>query len=190
MKNQKKIAIILIGIAALVCIAYFVVRSYQTNESKGQPLIGNYTAYSTGSRTITEIRGTCVGGSFDVVRRDGMWSYADSPDTLDTGRVSRMESLLISIPAERELEQVEDLSVYGLENPQLTIELTFEDGSENTLNIGFYNSMIDQYYLRVDDSRTVYTVDPAIYSSFAVTDHTIAEQGTASAENAETEDAQ
>ncbi|WP_165444090.1 DUF4340 domain-containing protein [Lachnoclostridium sp. Marseille-P6806] len=184
MKGQKKITILLIAVMLLVCIAYFAVRRYQANESRGKPLIGNYTAYSTGAGTIAEIRGTCVGGSFDVIRSDGVWSYAESAGTPDTGRVSRMESLLLSIPAERELKDVEDLSVYGLEDPQLTIELTFEDGAQNTLSVGFYNSVIDQYYFRVDDSRTVYTVDPAIYSSFAVTDNTIAEQETISSESA------
>ncbi len=61
--------------------------------------------------------------------------------------------------SDRVLEDVEDLSEYGLDTPQNTITVTMDDNSTMVIRVGMENEISSQYYVSKDDDRhTVYVV--------------------------------
>ena len=76
-----------------------------------------------------------------------------------------------------------DLSEYGLEAPSNTITLTTGDGT-TTLLIGNKNDMLSQYYVKTDQSDSIYLAGSAVYITYqkGIADLTAAESTTEIAE--------
>ena len=55
-------------------------------------------------------------------------------------------------------ENCTDFDKFGLENPAVTVEVKYESGRSHTLYVGDISPVSNQTYVRVDDSKTVYTV--------------------------------
>ena len=88
-------------------------------------------------------------------------------------------SSLSSVKAERTLEDVEDASEYELDQPENTITVTMEDGSETVIRVGMENDSTSQEYIDLDkDSSTVYVVSNSTFQSFEGTLYDFAESGT------------
>lgn len=52
----------------------------------------------------------------------------------------------------------DDLAYYGLDDPQYTFKISFEDGKEYTLSIGGLTALEDSYYGMINDDPAVYAV--------------------------------
>ena len=55
-------------------------------------------------------------------------------------------------------QNTENLSEYGLENPQYTITAKTADGKEAVLYVGMQNTITTEYYVYAKDVPGVYTV--------------------------------
>ena len=60
------------------------------------------------------------------------------------------------------IEDVEDMSQYGLDAPSVNLTLQW-DNNMYTVKLGDYNSIIGGYYLNVNDENTVYVVSSSVY---------------------------
>ncbi len=97
---------------------------------------------------------------------EGEWYYAD--DTvfpLDDARLLTMVSVLTEITSTRSIEAVEDLSEYGLDDPECTIIVTTADGVTSTLLLGSESGLGDSRYLSLG-ADTVYLVDTDLLDYF------------------------
>ena len=92
-------------------------------------------------------------------KKDDSWVKKDetafpvNQTTLDSAA-----SAIKKVEADRVLEDVEDLTEYGLDSPSNTVTVDTADGTTK-LNIGDENTSTNQYYIsRDDDDSTVYVV--------------------------------
>lgn len=84
---------------------------------------------------------------------------------------SSMVSTLTSLKATKQIgEDISDLSEFGLSEPALIIEVTLQDGSTNTIEVGDESPLGDGYYATLNGINTVYMVDSTLYSKFGYTE--------------------
>lgn len=100
-------------------------------------------------------------------KKDDSWVKKDetafpvNQTTLDSAA-----SAIEKVEADRVLEDVEDLTEYGLDSPSNTVTVDTADGTTK-LNIGDENTSTNQYYIsRDDDDSTVYVVAADTVSPF------------------------
>ena len=100
-------------------------------------------------------------------KKDDSWVKKDetafpvNQTTLDSAA-----SAIEKVEADRVLEDVEDLTEYGLDSPSNTVIVDTADGTTK-LNIGDENTSTNQYYIsRDDDDSTVYVVAADTVSPF------------------------
>ena len=100
-------------------------------------------------------------------KKDDSWVKKDetafpvNQTTLDSAA-----SAIKKVEADRVLEDVEDLTEYGLDSPSNTVTVDTADGTTK-LNIGDENTSTNQYYIsRDDDDSTVYVVAADTVSPF------------------------
>ena len=100
-------------------------------------------------------------------KKDDSWVKTDetafpvNQTTLDSAA-----SAIETVEADRVLEDVEDLTEYGLDSPSNTVTVDTDDGTTK-FNIGDENTSTNQYYIsRDDDDSTVYVVAADTVSPF------------------------
>ena len=87
----------------------------------------------------------------------------DTKTELDQSYLDTMESEILGLTAERELENPDELKYYGLDAPAYTIRAVDEEGNQMTIYIG--NSSDSEYYFTVDDKEKVYVGGSTLVSS-------------------------
>ena len=100
-------------------------------------------------------------------KKDDSWVKEDetafpvNQTTLDSAA-----SAIETVEADRVLEDVEDLTEYGLDSPSNTVTVDTDDGTTK-FNIGDENTSTNQYYIsKDDDDSTVYVVAADTVSPF------------------------
>ena len=193
MKKQKIQLIILLVILGCAIGAYFAAKAYSAHKEATEKST-SYTALSLSDDDISGIKNITAAndaGGFNV-NHDAdadTWSFADFPDEkVDTTQIKTMTDALSDLSSDNEITDVTDFTQYGLDSPVMTITITLSDGSTHKLEVGDYNSQISEYYLRVDDADTVYTISSTIYSDFNLTtSNLVASTSSSSSEDTPTE---
>ena len=99
--------------------------------------------------------------AFEKAADQETWIYMEDLDfPLAQQYPEEMKNTFEKLEVKRELKDGDELSAYGLDEPQYQVTLTDQDGTETTLYFG--NAVDDGYYLTVDDTKTVYTVGNVI----------------------------
>ena len=100
-------------------------------------------------------------------KKDDLWVKKDetafpvNQTTLDSAA-----SALEKVEADRVLENVDDLTEYGLNSPSNSVTVTTDDGTTK-FNIGDENTSTNQYYIAKDDEdSTVYVVSSSTVTPF------------------------
>lgn len=103
---------------------------------------------------------------------DGVWqNMSDTTQEIDTEKVEDFLTEMSGITADTVIENVEDNSQYGLDNPTQMFAVVLSDGSSLTYLFGSENDVVGGTYLQItndaDDTnnQTVYLVDSSIVSS-------------------------
>lgn len=170
MNGQKKQ---FIGICVLVvlCVAsYFGLKTYNTKtaekeqkeeESKKIEAVKidkekvNAFSYQLNGTTIT-------------FEKDGdTWYYQpDHSINIDQDKINTMLAAVADVTSEEKLENVEDTSEYGFDNPTNVLTFTMGDGTR-TITIGMQNEITNQYYIMDNNSDTIYIVDSSMSTAFS-----------------------
>lgn len=176
MKKQKTQLIILLIVLAAAIGVYFAVKAWNKKEEEKESADDStYTALTLTDdeiKDITNITATNDAGGFKVSHdtKEDTWTFDDFPDeSVDTTQIETMTKDLSDLSSDNEITSVTDFSQYGLDDPAMEVTITFSDGTTHKLDVGDYNSQISEYYLRIDDSDTVYTISSTIYSDFNLT---------------------
>lgn len=97
---------------------------------------------------------------------ENRWVYTeDTSLNLIQSRVNTMAGKLTSIVARNIINDVTDMSQYGLDAPSTVLHWETEQRSY-TYNVGDYNSISGVYYICEPDSSTVYTVSSSLGKGF------------------------
>ncbi len=174
-KNIKRILIA--GGAVVILALAFVILKYVFPEEETPVELVSPTPTATEAPVYYVIReaGNDVvrfdlryedGSTFAIdisQQENGMYSYtADPDDTFFGYNTSKFRSMMYtftSLTATALVEEdPEDLSIYGLDEPQFSITITFKDGSEITLYVGNMTPVQRNYYVITDRDNIVYTV--------------------------------
>ena len=164
MKRNKKLGLLLLALV-LVCAAAFAAVRLSPDEEAGEDT--SFTLLALEAEDITQLSWDYDGKSltFTYDADDG-WSYpADSAFPLDSALLESMAATLGDVTAYRTIEGVDDLSQYGLDEPEVSVTVTTQDG-DYTLAIGDETTMGGQRYASTGDG-SVYLVDSSLLDSFS-----------------------
>lgn len=168
---EKKGITLAVGVVAIGCLfgAYAALKSYN-NETE------EVSSESEQSAILTVNSDEIIGVSFyagDVEavfqREDGVWKLeGDDTFPVKDSAVEELLEKLSALSAVRTLEDAEDSSEYGMEEPQNIITLAEADGTEKKVTIGSTNSTTGDDYLMLDDApNVIYTVSSDLRTSIS-----------------------
>jgi membrane-associated HD superfamily phosphohydrolase len=172
--RQKKQLLIMLIILAIIAVGFFAITAYnkyQSNkEAEDQIHIStieniNKISYNNGTDSL----------SF-ALDEDENWYYTENPDfPLQSSYVESLEETIKNLTAIREIpaEESDDLSAYGLENPEATITIEGSGGQTENLLLG--NSNSNGYYLKLSSSDTIYTIDSQLKENISMSLYDMAE---------------
>lgn len=110
-------------------------------------------------------------GTFDFSydTENETWSYdGDEHFPVAQSYFTSLSSDMKALTATRKLEEVQDdLSVYGLDNPTMSITAKGSDDTEVTVQIGSINSYNSDYYAKVEGADDIYTISSSYVSDMS-----------------------
>lgn len=171
MGKQKKHMFILLLLLLLLIGGYFGLQAYHDwNERKETEKERQESIFVTDyeSEEILSLSYDYEGRVYLFERNGEEWIYPQDPGiNIDEDSLEDMAERIAKVAAEEKIENVTDLSQYGLDNPSRTVAFTAPDG-EHVLYLGDYNSVISRYYMyTAGDNTVVYTVNANIYNAFS-----------------------
>ena len=103
---------------------------------------------------------------------NGVWSnMSDASVKLDTEKIESFLTEMSQMTANKVIENVEDNSEYGIDQPAQMFAVVLSDGSSLTYLFGSENDMVGGIYVQVTsdadstNNQTVYLVDSGVANS-------------------------
>lgn len=121
--------------------------------------------FSLDADAITALTWTYSGETVSLSHKDGTWGYEDPDCPIDQSYPENMAYALEKITSDRTIEAPEDLSEYGLDEPQCTVDIAAGEDSYQLL-IGDETTLDGLLYLSTGDGN-VYLVSSGLLSAFS-----------------------
>lgn len=170
MTRGKKLLLLLL-VLALAIGAYFLVRAAVTSSEEKraeEAAAADTDALGVGdSDAVSALSWTYLDKTVTLVSDDdGIWYCPEEPSCpVDQSIVSDMRYAASAVVGEKVIEQAEDLSEYGLDEPELLVTVTAGDVSRQYA-VGDYNAAVGAYYMTVDGGNDVYLTDSTLEDAF------------------------
>lgn len=162
--NRFKRLLILLGVLAVACAVTFGVSRYQ--EAQEQIRTSGETILEIDPEEVQALSWELDGVSL-AFHKDGTWLYdEDEAFPVDEEKIGDLLALFQPLSAAFVIEEPEDLSAYGLDDPEGSIELTTGD-TTCTIQLGGYSVMDSQRYLSLGDGN-VYLVETDPVETFSL----------------------
>ncbi|MCB6992257.1 DUF4340 domain-containing protein [bacterium 210820-DFI.6.37] len=160
MTKKKQVSLLLLALLVFVLV-YVGLNAYNSWKQK-EEAASAITAVNLDAEDIQQITYTNTLETVTCEKEDGTWyNSADRNFPLKQSCAENAVSSFAKITANRILDQPDDLSGYGLDDPAYSVTLTDTRGNETEVWIGSAASNSD-YYLTADGGNTVYTVSSLI----------------------------
>jgi preprotein translocase subunit YajC len=167
-KRSGMILIILVVFLILLIPAYFLmVKSNEKREAE-ETADDTEKVLDISTSDVTSVEFTLDEQQVLFRLEDDTWKLeGDDSFEVEATAVENVISTVAEMTSARTLEDVEDLSEYGLTNPSQTVTLTLQDGTTYNIYFGDSNESTGNDYVYVDSDKTkVYTVDYSIAQTF------------------------
>lgn len=163
------IVVVVIGLGLILFSVIFPDKDKSDPNASASPVITEAPVYYVireDGESLVSIENTYKDGAslkIDYLRdKDGRLSYEVTPESkffeYDTSKFRSMMYTMTSLTAVAKIEEEpDDISIYGLDDPQFTMKLTFKDKAI-TLYVGNTTPVDYNYYVMTDKENTVYTV--------------------------------
>ena len=187
-KKQRQMIGMLLALVVLAA-AFLGIRQYNKNASSAASTTEDTqeTVLDVSSDDITSFRYVYEGETYSFEKEDGTWYYADDHSlNLKQERIKAMILKVAPLKVNQVIENVTDMSQYGLTNPERTIQYETADRSV-IINVGNLNSMTSQYYIAFPSEMTVYAVTTNVVTGFNYTLDDLVEVEKTTEETAEAE---
>ena len=187
-KKQRQMIGMLLALVVLAA-AFLGIRQYNKNASSATSTTENIqeTVLDVNSDDITSFRYVYEGETYAFEKKDETWYYTDDHSlNLNQERIKAMILKVAPLKADQVIENVTDMSQYGLADPERTIQYETADRSV-IINL---NSMTSQYYIAFPSEMKVYVVATNVVTGFNYTLEDLVEETTEATETAETETAE
>lgn len=141
---------LLLGVLALVCGAVFLVSRVQQHQEAIRS--GTTTVLTLDTSTATALSWEYADNSFSF-HKDDQWVYDDDEAfPVDQAEIGTLLGQFEQFTADFTIEDVQDLSQYGLDDPTCTIHIETTDGSYDIL-LGDYSQMDQQRYVSIGNGN-------------------------------------
>lgn len=190
-KKQRQMIGMLLALVVLAA-AFLGIRQYNKNASSATSTTEDTqeTVLDVNSDDITSFSYVYEGETYAFEKKDETWYYTDDHSlNLNQERIKAMILKVAPLKADQVIENVTDMSQYGLANPERTIQYETADRSV-IINVGNLNSMTSQYYIAFPSEMKVYVVATNVVTGFNYTLDDLVEETTEATETAETETAE
>jgi len=178
MKNKTVKMVLAVVVLGVCCGAYAGVKTYvahQEQKESEEDSEESTTVFTASTDNIKSLDFMVDDTETTFEKDDDSWVKKDETDfPVNQTTLDSAASAIASVDSDRVLEDVDDLSEYGLDSPSNTIKIVTksdeEDGDDitTTLYVGDENSSTSQYYVRKDDDeKTVYLIDSSCVEPFA-----------------------
>ena len=169
-KKQRQMIGMLLALVVLAA-AFLGIRQYNKNASSATSTTEDTqeTVLDVNSDDITSFRYVYEGETYAFEKEDDTWYYADDHSlNLNQERIKAMILKVAPLKADQVIENVTDMSQYGLADPERTIQYETADRSV-IINVGNLNSMTSQYYIAFPSEMKVYVVATNVVTGFNYT---------------------
>lgn len=177
MKNKTVKMVLAVVVLGVCCGAYAGVKTYvahQEQKESEEDSEESTTVFTASTDNIKSLDFMVDDTETTFEKDDDSWVKKDETDfPVNKTTLDSAASAIASVDSDRVLEDVDDLSEYGLDSPSNTIKIVTksdeEDGDDitTTLYVGDENSSTSQYYVRKDDDeKTVYLIDSSCVEPF------------------------
>lgn len=169
---KKKGLPLLIGIVALVLLVVLYVMLVRHNtKTEEEAEDTTVKVFDLESEDVASVRFTLDGEEETFTLEDDTWSLAsDAAFEVDSSKMTTLLDTVTAMAATRTLENVTDLSEYGLDEPVQTMVLTMADGTVYTICWGSTNDMTGDDYVYIKETESVvYTVDYTVLDALGET---------------------
>ena len=190
-KKQRQMIGMLLALVVLAAV-FLGIRQYNKNIASATSTTEDTqeTVLDVNSNDITSFRYVYEGETYAFEKEDETWYYADDHSlNLNQDRIKAMILKVAPLKADQVIENVTDMSQYGLADPERTIQYETADRSV-IINVGNLNSMTSQYYIAFPSEMKVYVVTTNVVTGFNYTLDDLVEETTEATETAETETAE
>lgn len=166
MKRLKKLSILL-AVLIVVCVAAYCINRYEERKEEIKNTDEIILAIENKAVDALSLEYSDTALSFHK-SEDGTWLYDDDDAfPVDTDAIDKLLSVFNSFGASFIIENVDDFSQYGLDDPTCTIRLTTAD-NEYFVQLGSYSTMDQKRYVSTGDGNVYLTsVDP--FDTYEVT---------------------
>ena len=177
MKNKTVKMVLAVVVLGVCCGAYAGVKTYvahQEQKESEEDSEESTTVFTASTDNIKSLDFMVDDTETTFEKDDDSWVKKDETDfPVNQTTLDSAASAIASVDSDRVLEDVDDLSEYGLDSPSNMIKIVTksdeEDGDDitTTLYVGDENSSTSQYYVRKDDDeKTVYLIDSSCVEPF------------------------
>ena len=175
MTRGRKLGLLLLALAALLVLTIVVMELAPDGEGTEEATA--VTIFTLDPDQVTSLTWQYEEETISLEKdQENNWTYpADAAFPLDQSYPDAMVQALKEIQAAKTIENVEDLSEYGLENAVCSI--TVQGEKEYQLAIGEETGLGGQRYLSIGDGN-VYLVDASLLDTFALGLYDIVEKET------------
>lgn len=158
MDRKKKKTIILLALILLLVIANGAASAWNNkSEKKKKKEAEASKVYLTDASDITAYSYSDGSQNMSFTKVDDTWVYdEDNEIPMNQDTVQSAADAIRQITAVRELDNPDQLSDYGLDNPSYTIQFQDSEGTVTEILIG--NGAGENYYAAVGGTEKVYTI--------------------------------
>ncbi|MCD8007094.1 MAG: DUF4340 domain-containing protein [Oscillospiraceae bacterium] len=160
-KRVRRIVILLV-ILVVLCVATLLASLY--NEKQEQIQNSNEIVLSISTDSVAavswEVDDTALGFTLDS--ETGTWIYDDdSGFPTSTSEIENLLSVFEEYEADFIIEEVDDYSQYGLDDPVMTINITLDDETSYEITLGNFSTLDSERYVSIGDGNVyLAVVDP------------------------------
>ncbi len=155
MKKRSFGLVVLLSLLIIVIIFYAVISNAMKDDEKGGTGSedGEKVYIDKQADDVVKLTYRTGGSEFTVQKSGSIYVLAEDEDfPLDTTAVKFMLNAAAQISYQRRINpEGNDLSEYGLTDPQAVIDISYDDGARLTLTVGNYNAYSEAYYCTTGD---------------------------------------
>lgn len=164
--KKKKIQLLVLVILCLLCVgAYVLVKNmdFAQEETLSAQQV-TVTDFASGDVTALSVTGDHI---LNFVKEEEKWVNADDREmTLDQNQISSLVNNIAGLATESVVEEPENLSEYGLDNPVRTIKAEMKNGSSVIIYVGNQNDLTGDYYIRLEGDDRLYGISSYVVTAF------------------------
>ena len=156
MKKQRKQIVVLLVILIVLAVLFLCVKQYNKAQAEKPVESDKQIILDVNSDDIVRYSYDYEGETYTFEKEDDTWYYADDHSVkLLQYRTGNMTEGVAPLEVTQVIENVSDLSQYGLTEPQRTISYETATGSY-ILYVGDKNEVTGSYYVSMPSETTVY----------------------------------